>query len=63
MKDKTIEAAVGKAYAGADELGLSSLEKFDAKESPRGVTNEQSQQPAATVTETVKTANGKFTMK
>lgn len=63
MKDKTIEVAVGKGYASAQELGLSDVTKFDARKSPRGVTNEESQRPTATAVETIKTANGSFTMK
>jgi len=51
-----------KVTGSTESLGLSMLEKFDAKKSPRGVTNEETQRPAA-VSETIKTDKGSFKMK
>lgn len=47
---------------GAMEKGLSELSKFSAKESPRGVTNEESQRPTESSV-SMKTDKGSFTFR
>ena len=51
-----------KSYGTPIDKGLSELSKFSAKESPRGVTNEESQRPTESST-SMKTEKGTFTFR
>jgi len=51
-----------KSNGAAIDKGLSELSKFSAKESPRGVTNEESQRPTESSV-SMKTEKGSFTFR
>ena len=51
-----------KSNGAAIDKGLSELSKFSAKESPRGVTNEESQRPTESSV-SMKTDKGTFTFR
>ena len=51
-----------KSYGTPIDKGLSELSKFSAKESPRGVTNEESQRPTESSV-SMKTDKGTFTFR